>query len=230
MRYKNLLFDVDDTLLDFRDTQNQALKALFDEFGVTWSQENEALYKTINQKRWKEHEKGHLSSSEVVNGRFGLFFAQLGKKVDSVKTEQRYRQFLNQGHKRLGNSLEVLRDLSAKANLYVVTNGLADTQFQRLAAAEISPFFADIFISEQVGFQKPMTEFFDYVFNRIPYLNKEETAIIGDSLTSDIQGGRNAGIDTIWFNPTSAVVDTKIKPTFQISRLEDIYEILNTTR
>ncbi|AYW46182.1 YjjG family noncanonical pyrimidine nucleotidase [Tetragenococcus koreensis] len=226
MRYKNLLFDVDNTLLDFHDAEQQALKALFNELGVPLTPENETLYKTINQKRWEEHEKGNLTSDEVVNGRFGLFFERLGKKVDSVKTEQRYRQFLNQGHKRIGNSLEIIRDLSAKADLYVVTNGLANTQFQRLTDAKLYPYFKDIFISEQAGFQKPMIEFFDYVFTQAPHLQKEETVIIGDSLTSDIQGGKNAGIDTIWFNPIAAAADAKIKPTFQISRLEDIYDVL----
>jgi len=226
MRYKNLLFDVDNTLLDFHDAQQQALNALFNELGVPLTSENEALYKTMNQKRWREHEKGNLTSDEVVNGRFGPFFEQLGKKVDSVKTEQKYRQFLNQGHKRIENSLEIIRDLSTKADLYVVTNGLANTQLQRLTDAGLFPYFKDIFISEQAGFQKPMVEFFDYVFAKVPHLQKEKTVIIGDSLTSDIQGGKNAGIDTIWFNPAASTIDVRIKPTFQISRLEDIYDIL----
>jgi 2-haloacid dehalogenase len=224
MKYKTLLFDVDDTLLDFKDAENQALHSLFKEVGIHLTPEIEKIYKTLNHQRWQEYEKGNMSSEEVVNGRFGLLFEKLDKKVDSPAMEKRYRHYLNQGHKRLGNSLEIIQDLSQKADLYVVTNGVEATQMQRLTDSELLPYFKDIFISEVAGAQKPKKEFFDYAFARIPKLNKTETVIIGDSLTSDIQGGHNAGIDTIWLNSTEK--PEPIQPTFQIESLEEIYTIL----
>ncbi|WP_414841009.1 YjjG family noncanonical pyrimidine nucleotidase [Enterococcus saccharolyticus] len=226
MRYKTLLFDVDDTLLDFKDAENQALRSLFEEMEFELTPEVELTYKTLNHRRWKEYEQGNMTSEEVVNGRFGELFEYFGQKVDSLAMEKRYRYYLNQGHKRLGNSLEIVQDLADKAELYVVTNGVATTQFQRLTDSKLLPYFKDIFVSETAGYQKPKREFFDYAFSRIPDFNKEDTVIIGDSLTSDIQGGKNAGIDTVWLNPVANQEKISIQPTFHIQTLEEIYGIL----
>lgn len=225
MRYKNLLFDVDNTLLDFEAAETAALRSLFQEMQLTLTPESEQLYQLMNKKRWQAHEKGELSSSQVVNGRFGPFFASLGKVVDSVATEEKYRHYLNQGHQLLGDSLPVIQQLAEQADLYVVTNGLVDTQIKRLRASGLLPYFKALFISDQIGIQKPAVGFFDYVFDHIPDFNKEETVIIGDSLTSDIQGGINAGIDTVWLNlsKTSPTVDPE--PTFQITALEEIFSV-----
>ena len=225
MKYKTLLFDVDDTLLDFKDAEKQALKSLFEEVGMPLTPEIERTYITLNHQRWKEYEKGKMTAEEVVNGRFGLLFESIGVKVDSLAMEKSYRRYLNQGHKLLGNSLKIIQDLSTKASLYIVTNGVATTQFQRLTDAKLLPYFKDVFVSETIGHQKPQREFFDYVFTRIPQLKKKETVIIGDSLSSDIQGGNNAGIDTVWLSQQKLL--SEIKPTFHIQSLEEIYRILN---
>src|SRR5699024_411688 len=144
------------------------LHALFSEMQLVYTPEIEQTYQRINQARWKEYELGNMSSQEVVNGRFGLVFQQFDKQVDSIEMEKKYRSYLNKGHKRLENSLEVIRDLSEKVDLYIVTNGVAKTQYQRLTDSELLPYFKDIFISEIVGAQKPHLEFFDYAFSKIP--------------------------------------------------------------
>lgn len=226
MRYKTLLFDVDDTILDFRDTEHNALKTLFAEQDVPFTEVVKQNYQELNHQLWQEYENGKMSRAQVTNERFGLFFQQLGKTVDSILLEKRYRHFLNQGHKLLGNSREIVADLSKKAELYIVTNGVSETQYQRLNDAKLMPYFKEVFVSEDTGYQKPMKEFFDYVFERIPNLNKEETVIIGDSLTSDILGGNLAGIDTIWLNPEKKAA-ANIQPTHQITALDDIYPILS---
>lgn len=226
MRYDTLLFDVDDTLLDFKAAENQALQALFGEMDVAFSKANVQAYEAINQARWQEYEKGNLTSAEVVNGRFGLFFSSLGRQVDSLATEKKYRSYLDQGHKRLGNSLEIVQNLATKANLYVVTNGVAATQYKRLTAAGLLPYFKDVFISEVVGFQKPQAEFFEYAFAKIPDFKKERTVIIGDSLSSDIKGGINAGIATIWLNSDTRTPAIDSRPNYHIQQLEELYPIL----
>lgn len=225
MNYQTLLFDVDDTLLDFQDTEKQALRRLFQEVDVELTKETEALYRAVNHQRWRAYEKGELTRDQVVNERFGLVFEQLGKQVDSVAMEQTYRRFLNEGHQLLGNSLEIIRDLATKANLYVVTNGVSQTQHQRLQEAKLAPYFKEIFISEEVGYQKPMPEFFEHVFQKIPNLDKKKTLIIGDSLSSDILGGKNAGIDTVWLRAEKPVERLLVEPTYQIERLEELYNI-----
>lgn len=226
MRYTTLLFDVDDTLLDFQAAENQALRLLFQQEGIEFTPELEKNYKELNERRWRAFEAGEMSRETVVNERFGEFFAQIDRSVDSLAMEQKYREFLNQGHQLLGNSREIIADLAGKADLYVVSNGVSKTQYQRLGDAKLLPYFKEIIISEDTGYQKPMIEFFDYTFNKIPQLNKEKTVIIGDSLTSDIQGGKNAGIDTIWLHPAVESHSLSIQPTHHIQRLEEIYEIL----
>lgn len=225
MRYNTLLFDVDDTILDFKAAELQGLSKLFGNHGYELSDELLNSYQTLNQQLWKDYEENKRTREEVLNTRFGLFFEQLGKKVDSAAVEKEYRQYLNQGAQRLGNSLEIIADLSDKANLYVVTNGVAKTQYQRLEAASLLPYFKGIFVSETIGHQKPRVEFFEHVFRHIPQVDLSKTVIIGDSLSSDIQGGINAGIDNIWLNPHGQNSD-KIQPTYMIQTLDELYEIL----
>lgn len=226
MRYNTLLFDVDDTLLDFQAAEKQALTKLFATEGLTLSPDLEEKYKTMNHKLWAAFERGEKTRDEVVNQRFGLFFEALGVRVDSIDLENRYRKFLEEGHDLLGNSYQIVADLSKKANLYIVTNGVSQTQYRRLTDAKLLPFFKAVFVSEDTGYQKPMKEYFDYVFARIPNFEKEATVIIGDSLSSDIQGGITAGIDTIWLNSKSEQATAGIQPTYTINQLESIYRIL----
>lgn len=114
-------------------------------------------------------------------------------------------------------------------DLYIVTNGVSETQDKRLRASGLQPFFKNVFVSEDTGFQKPMKEYFDFVFARIPSFSLEQGLIIGDSLSSDIRGGILAGMDTCWFNPKKKPNNTEIEPTYQIQKLEELYQILNFT-
>lgn len=226
MRYQTLLFDVDDTLLDFHAAEDQALRKLFASENMALTPEMKTAYQKMNLGLWEEFEKGQITRQQVTENRFGRLFQQFGIAVDSSALEQRYRSFLNEGHQLLGNSRQIIADLAQKADLYVVTNGVSKTQYRRLTDAQLLPYFKDIFVSEDTGYQKPMPEYFDYVFRRIPHFTKEETVIIGDSLTSDIKGGANVGIDSIWLNPGKKALMAGITPTYEISRLEELYQIL----
>lgn len=226
MNYQTLLFDVDDTLLDFHAAEDQALRRLFASQNLSLTPKMKADYQQLNKGLWERFEQGEISREEVTNSRFGLFFSKYQKVVDSPKMEQQYRQVLNQGHQLLGNSYQIVADLAQKADLYIVTNGVSATQYQRLTESKLLPFFKDVFVSEDTGYQKPMKEYFDYVFKRIPDFKKEAAVIIGDSLTSDIKGGQGAGISTIWLNPAGKPTQPPIEPTYQISRLDQIFSIL----
>lgn len=226
MKYHTLLFDVDDTLLDFQLTEAKALNELFAEQGMTLTPEIQTSYRALNHHLWREFEKGNMTREEVTGNRFGLLFQQFGKTVDSQALEQRYRHYLNQGHDMIPGSHQLLQALTGKANLYIVTNGVSKTQYQRLTDAKMIEYFKKIFVSEDVGAQKPMKAFFDYVFAAIPELDKERTVIIGDSLTSDIKGGNEAGIDTIWFNKNRLPEIPEIQPTHRIDSLDELYGLL----
>lgn len=225
MSYETILFDIDDTLLDFKAAEEQALLWLFQDMDVEPTLAVKEKYKKMNQGFWRDHEAGILSRQELLDNRFRLFFEMYERDVDGPKTEVRYRHYLNQGYQLMTNSLEVVDTLSQKKDLYVVTNGVSVTQHQRLEKSGLAPYFKKFFISEEMGVHKPMREFFDIVFSEIPRLDKEKTVIVGDSLTSDILGGKTAGIDTIWMNPQEKEADA-VQPTYQIKKLTDLYQIL----
>ncbi|WP_409270052.1 YjjG family noncanonical pyrimidine nucleotidase [Neobacillus sp. SCS-31] len=225
-KYKTLLFDVDDTLLDFAAAEKIALKMLLEGQKIVVTPEIEALYKKVNSGLWTAFEEGKLRRDEVVNTRFAHFFREIGREVDGAELEVSYRAYLDKGHDLLDGAFELITDLQGRFDLYIVTNGVSRTQYRRLQDSGLLPLFKRIFVSEDTGYQKPMKEFFDFVFSRIPEISIEETMIIGDSLSSDIKGGNQAGIDTCWFNPLMKANRTGIAPTYEIHSLAELYRIL----
>lgn len=226
MKYKTLLFDVDDTLLDFQAAERSALHLLFEKEGLLLTKEMETTYKTINSQLWRAFELGEIDKQTVTDTRFSRLFEVYGKQVNGKKMGDTYREFLGEGHDLLGNSRAIITELAENYELYIVTNGVAKTQYQRLEKAQLTPFFKDIFVSEEVGYQKPMLAYFEHVFARIPQMEQSSTIIIGDSLASDIQGGHQAGIDTVWLNLTGTSNKSPIQPTYEIDQLEQLFSIL----
>jgi 2-haloacid dehalogenase len=225
-KYKTLFFDVDDTLLDFGAAEKLALQLLFEEQNIPLTSEIEEQYKKINQGLWKRFEDGELDREEVVNTRFSVLFNQYDKVVDGTLLEKNYRLHLEKGHQLMNGAFELISELHNDYDLYVVTNGVSKTQDKRLRDSGLFPLFKDIFVSEDTGYQKPMKEFFDYVFSRIPNFRVDEALIIGDSLSADIKGGELAGLDTCWFNPNMKYNQTNIKPSYQIHNLEELIQIV----
>lgn len=225
-KYKTLFFDVDDTLLDFGSAEKLALELLFKEQHIPLTTEIEKQYKIINQGLWKRFEEGDLNRDDVVNTRFSILFNEFGREVDGTLLEKNYRSYLEQGHQLVNGAFELITELHNHYDLYIVTNGVSKTQYKRLHDSRLYPLFKDIFVSEDTGYQKPMKEFFDYVFARIPHFEVEQALIIGDSLSADIKGGELAGLDTCWFNPRMQPNDSNIKPTYQIHKLEELKQIV----
>ncbi|MDP4084836.1 MAG: YjjG family noncanonical pyrimidine nucleotidase [Bacillota bacterium] len=226
-KYQTLLFDVDDTLLDFGVAEKLALRLLFEEQNFNLTSEIEEKYKTLNRGLWRSFEEGKINRDQVLNTRFSILFKEYGKEVNGILLENQYRAYLEQGHQLIDGAMELVTQLQKDYDLYIVSNGLSSTQYRRLQDSGLYPFFKSIFVSEDTGFQKPMKEFFDYVFMRIPNLSTNHTLIIGDSLSSDIKGGNQAGIDTCWFNPAKKENNTDIIPTYEIQKLEELFLILS---
>jgi 2-haloacid dehalogenase len=226
-KYQTLLFDIDNTLLDFSAAEKVALHRLFEGQNFPLTPEVKARYKTINQGLWTAFEEGKIDRDEVMNTRFSILFKEYGLEVDGVLLEKTYHSYLKEGHQLINGALELIKDLQNQYDLYIVTNGDSETQYKRLHDSGLYPLFKDIFVSEDTGYQKPMKEYFDYVFERIPNLSVENTLIIGDSLSADIKGGQIAGIDTCWFNPEMIPTNPEMIPTYQIQKLDELYRILN---
>lgn len=225
-KYKTLLFDLDDTLLDFCATEDAALRQLFDDQKMTLTPEIKAHYKKMNEGLWKSYERGDIDREELLNTRFSNLFKEYGVEVDGVLLEAKYRSFLKEGHHLIEGAIELVSTLHKDFELYIVTNGDSTTQSKRLKDSGLAPFFKNVFVSEDAGFQKPKKEFFDFAFKQIENFEKEKSIIIGDSLTADITGGHDVGMDTCWINTREKINDTNIVPTYEIRHLNELYRIL----
>lgn len=226
MKYRFLLFDADDTLLDFEAAERDGLAKMFSELGLTLDGERRKRYAVLNKSLWKRLDEGELTRDELLLIRFGKFFEQEGIDADGVLAEKIYRGHLSEGHETVAGAKELLEDLGKKYEIYVVTNGLAQTQIRRMHESGLDRLVRGTFISEQIGFNKPELGFFEYVEKHIPNFDKSEALIIGDSLSSDIQGGINAGIDTCWFDRENRTVPSETLPTYKITELKQLYDIL----
>ncbi|SDC93472.1 2-haloacid dehalogenase [Terribacillus halophilus] len=225
-KYDALFFDVDNTILDFTKTEQEALPLLFQQHGLPIDEAAMTAYRTINQRLWHSFEKGEIDRDTVVRSRFTEFSALYGRQVEGADLDTAYRELLAQGRHMIAGAAEVLDKLSNHYPLYIVTNGVSETQFRRLKATGLFPYFQSVFVSEDTGFQKPMSGFFDYVFERVPGIEPGRSLIIGDSLVADIQGGNMAGMDTCWFNPSRLPNHLPLTPDYEITKLEELLDIL----
>lgn len=222
--YKYLLFDLDNTLLDFSKAETRALSSTFNKFGISYSNENVSLFKKINKKYWELFEVGKISKEELLVSRFRDFFEVI--KIEGINPSEFNSYYLNEltmGTEEIDNSYLLLSELIG-FDISIVTNGVTKTQLKRIQRSRLSKFINHIYISEVIGYQKPKKEFFDYVIKDLKVNNLKEVLLIGDSLTSDIVGGISYGIDTVWFNPNS--ISTNLAPTYIISNLLELREIL----
>lgn len=220
--FVNLLFDLDDTLLDFHAAEKVAIEKTMTHFGISPTPELTALYSKLNLMQWKLLEQRKITRSEVKVRRFKLFFEQLGLSYTPQEAAAFYEEALSKGHFFMPGAKEVLDRLYGKYKLYLVSNGLEHVQKGRLESAGICRYFEKIFLSECIGYDKPDVRFFDECFKEIPDFSKEQTLIIGDSLSSDMTGGKNAGIFTVWFNPQNSENNSDVKPDMQIHSLDEI--------
>ena len=229
-----VFFDLDNTIFDFNKAEHIALTKTLEELGIPPTEDTCARYSVINLAQWKLLEKGVITRSEVKLRRFRFLFEELGVTASPEEAAAKYEGFLGIGHYFIDGAEELLQTLQGTYRLYLVTNGTAAVQKGRLASADLQKYFENIFISEEIGFNKPDIRYFESCFSRIPSFSRESSVIVGDSLTSDIQGGMNAGIRTVWFHPdgsashSGAAGEEAIRPDREIRRLQELPELLRT--
>ncbi len=223
MKYTTLLFDLDNTLLDFYDAEKTAFLNTCKIFDLDFSEANYTEYRKINKKWWSAYEKGECTKQEITTNRFKDYLEFIGKTGDPALIHKTYVSSLSLGKKTMDGALEVLKYFKEKGcTILVVTNGVATTQQKRLENQPINEYIDGVFISDAIGYPKPKKEYFEAVERLSGVIFDSKTIIIGDSLTSDIQGGININIDTCYFNLDNTLIPNDLTPTYVINKLTDL--------
>lgn len=222
---KNIFIDVDQTILDFLRCEKEAVKETMAQFGVEPSDEKARRYSEINIGQWKLLEEKKITRAEVKWTRFKLFFDEEGKDVDAKKAADFYEEALLYKYYYLPGAEEAIKALSEKYDIYLATNGFARTQHIRVGGAGLDKYVKGLFISQEIGYDKPSKEYFDKCFAQIPGFKRDEAVMVGDSLTSDILGGKNAGLVTVWVNADGKDCGA-IKPDYIIKHISELDKIL----
>lgn len=227
MKYEIIIFDADETLFDFKKSEKKAFESTIIDFGIEYEENYHfKIYKKINTAIWKELENGLITQKKLKIERFQRLSKELHIPFNEVKFAKSFMKHLSQASFLYDNSEELIKKLNKTYKLTIITNGLSAVQDKRIKKSIIAKYFDDIVVSEEIGISKPNPKIFQHALNNINYANKNKVLIVGDSLTSDIQGGINFGIDTCWFNPSMNLNTTEIKPTYIISDLMELKNIL----
>lgn len=226
MKYETILFDVDDTLFDFNLSEKNALNKTFMEFGLPEGlSDYRASYKQISSVLWAELEYGNMSLSELGVERFRRLFLKHDLKINTEEFGRKYLDHLGKQTHLIEGAFELCNSLT-DFQLAVLSNSFQDVQEARIQGSPLRELFEVVITSEKAGYQKPDPRIFDYAFSELQIEKKAKVLIVGDSLTSDIQGGWNFGIDTCWFNPDQRINHTDILPTYEIKELTDLLKIV----
>lgn len=226
-----LLWDVDGTLLDFQAAESTAIKNLFGEFSLgNCSEDMVRRYSQINETYWQRLERNEITKSQVLIGRFEQFFQEIGvPQALASKFNRQYQLRLGDTIVYRDDSISIVKKLCGKVSQYVVSNGTIIAQNKKLLLSGLGELMDGVFLSEEIGAEKPNRAFFDAVFDVIQPSNFSEVMIIGDSLTSDIQGGNNAGILTCWYNPDQKPAPPGYSIDYIITDLHEVISLVETT-
>ena len=223
-----LFLDLDDTILDFHKAERLAISRTFRSFGLEPTDQVLERYHVINRQHWERLERGELTRDQVLTGRFQMLFEELGIPAQPQAVAKGYEHNLGLGHYFLPGAKEALDALRGKYRLFLASNGTASVQHSRLTSAGLYPYFEEVFVSQALGANKPSRAFFDACAARIPGYDPRKALMVGDSLTSDILGGINAGMKTCWVCPRGTQGRPDIVPDYRIEALSQLPELLKT--
>lgn len=228
MKYKTLLFDADNTLLDFSRSEKEAIHDIFMDHGYDLNDEQLKLYASVNDGYWKKLEVGLVKREDLYWMRFEDFCKEIKADISAKVLAYDYLTALSKKSYLMKDAEKLCASLYGKCRMYVITNGNAVVQEHRFGKSSIAKYFEDSFISEVIGCDKPDIKFFEAVFKKIPDFVHEETLVIGDSLSSDIKGGINSSLDTCWFTPKDIPIPKEFegKITYRVTELMQVLDIL----
>ncbi|MEA4911280.1 MAG: YjjG family noncanonical pyrimidine nucleotidase [Oscillospiraceae bacterium] len=227
MRYDVVLWDVDGTLLNFDAAEEKSLRDCLRAYGVELTDAQVCAYQAINRRAWERLERGEIDRQTVFDGRFTDFFALIGAPAIDVRAfNEAYQKALGENYVWERDARAVCAALLGRVRMYAVTNGSASVQHSKLAGSGLRKYLDGVFISEELGVEKPDARFFALCAARISGYDPKKAIIVGDSLTSDIRGGNNAGIDTCWYNPKRLANSAGVRVTCEIDGLLKLLPLL----
>jgi putative hydrolase of the HAD superfamily len=228
MKYEVLIFDADKTLFDFEAAEKFALKSSFEQYKIKYNEDfHLSEFKKINKKIWTEFEQKLITAEELKPERFKRYFSRVN--IDGISPHEFsdcYLNFLSMNNTLLPGAKTLIEEISTNFRLALLTNGMTKVQKPRFSSSEIFNYFDAIIISEEVGIAKPDKRIFEIVMERLNFTDKIKALMIGDNLSSDIEGGNLFGMDTCWFNPDKKENNTDIEPTYEISKLYQLKSIV----
>ncbi len=226
-KYYCILFDADNTLLDFDAAESKALAETLAQYNIEPSNENVQKYREINEGLWRQLEKGQIRRDKLMNERFTRFLKEIGVAGNGAEMNRCYLNQLSTHPDLMTPSvLDVLHELAEVSTLAIVTNGFDKVQSRRVKESGVAAFMEEVFVSERSDSEKPNRKMFDSALKTLGVETREHVLVVGDSLTSDIQGGINAGLDTCWLNRAHAENPGQVSPTYEIDALEQLYPIV----
>ena len=226
MNYDTLFLDADNTLFDFDAANHNAFAQTCQYCGLTYSEELYEFYESFNRPLWQQLDRGEVTKEFLVVERFRRFLAAMGVDADPAECNRIQLSGLGSSTVLLPHALEVIEQLSRTHQLYIVTNAVASVQRARLAGSAIAPYITAAFISEEAGAAKPSKAYFDYVMARIDGITPDNCLVIGDSLSSDVQGAINAGLPACWYNLKNDPRPADMAIDYEIHDLRELYEIV----
>lgn len=226
MKYEYLLFDADDTLFDFPKASSQAFETMCRTHNIPCTPEVYRLYHEINLELWAAFDRGELTKEFVTLERYVRFLKVLGLERDPAACNRDFLAALGKGVYPLPHAEEVCRELKARGHrMYIITNAVASVQRSRLRGSVFAELFEAAFISEEAGAAKPNKAYFDYVRRQLPGMTDENALVIGDSLTTDMQGANNAGLLCCWVNPAGKRQEG-LRIDYEITGLRELLDIV----
>lgn len=225
-RYDIVFLDADNTLFDFDAAEHTALAQAMTERGYPFNEETEGLYLTVNRALWEAFDRGEVDQAFLVVERFRRLVEALGGDHDPARFNDDYLTYLGRSSQLLPGAEDLCRDLSRQCRLALATNGVARVQYARLAGSPLGQYLSGVFISEELGAQKPQTAFFDQAFAAMGVADRSRCVMVGDGLNSDIRGGIAAGIDTIWYDPKGQTAPPDVRPTYTAHDFDGIRRII----
>lgn len=227
MQYSHLLFDFDNTLVDFTHSAYKGLQDTFSKYNIEWNDVNYQQYKSINHSLWTEFEQGLIDTEDIRKKRFTLFLEALNiKNINGYEMNAYYLEQIVAHPKLLPNTIDTLSRLQKTFTLGIVTNGLKEVQRRRLSKHKLTDYFEHIFVSDEIDLAKPDPRYFQHVHDRIDESDKSRVLVIGDNIKSDIGGAQSFGFKSCWYNPNLKENNNEISPTYSIQNLSELVDHL----